>query len=177
MIEYEGSHVFHQTWQQIAAAIWQKYPNKYSKHILSEDIISRDIDHSTGQLVTKRLFVKTSPIPSWLNILVRTNRAFILEESFVDPIRQTFKTITRNVGVTQLLSVKEVCVYRPYTEAPSLINIDCEQQRERTIGTKLERKTIFVTSLTGLKRRALFKFVLERYKQNIRRSDLGLTCS
>jgi len=158
MKTYEGSHTFPHTWQQIATAFWKRYPNKYSRHVLSEDIIDRKIDN-TGQLVTKRLFVKTNSCPKWIERLMRSKNVHILEESVVDPLRQTLTTITRNLGMTNLMSVRETCIYKPHPE--------------NKFWTIVERKTSFESKLGGIKRLAVLTFGHERYKYNIRRTDSG----
>lgn len=155
---YEGTYTFNSNWHQLATAFWKRYPNKYSKHVLSEDVIDRKIN-SLGQLVTKRLFVKTNSCPKWIERLMKSKNVHILEESFVDPVRQTLTTITRNLGMTNLMSVKETCIYRPHPE--------------NKIWTIVERKAIFESKLTGLKRFTLLTFGFERYKYNIRRTDSG----
>ena len=159
MKKYEGTYTFNYTWQQIATAFWNRYPNKYSRHVLSEDIIDRKLDYNSGQLVTRRLFVKTNSCPRWIERLMKTKNVHILEESIVDPIKQTLTTSTKNLGMTNLMTVEEVCVYKPHPE--------------NSVWTLVERKTNFDSKLTGLKRLAILKLSFERYKYNIRRTDSG----
>lgn len=159
MKKYEGTYTFNYTWQQIATAFWRRYPNKHSRHVLSEDIIDRKIDSQSGQLVTRRLFVKTNSCPKWIERLMKTKNVHILEESIIDPIQQTLTTSTKNLGMTNLMSVEEVCVYKPHPQ--------------NNIWTIVERKTNFDSKLTGLKRLAILKLSFERYKYNIRRTDSG----
>ena len=158
MKNYEGTNTFHYTWQQLAIAFWKRYPNKYSRHVLSEDVIDRRINQA-GQLVTKRLFVKTNSCPKWIERLMKTSKVHILEESFVDPFRQTLTTITRNLGMTNLMTVEEVCIYKPHPE--------------NNHWTIVERKANFDSKLSGLSRFAILKLSFERYKYNIKRTDSG----
>lgn len=158
MKKYEGTNTFQYSWNQIATAFWNRYPNKYSRHVLSEDILDRRIDQG-GQLITKRLFVKTNSCPKWIERLMKSKKVHILEESFVDPLKQTLTTITRNLGMTNLMSVEEICVYRPHPE--------------NKIWTIVERKASFDSKLSGLKRLAVLTFGHERYKYNIRKTDSG----
>lgn len=157
MRKYEGTNTFTYTWQQIAIAFWKRYPNKHSRHVLSEDVIDRRLDH--GQLITRRLLVKTSSCPRWIERLMKSKIVHILEESIVDPNKQTLTTSTRNVGMTNLMSVEEVCVYKPHPE--------------NNLWTIVERRTNFDSKLTGLSRLAILKLSFERYKYNIRRTDSG----
>jgi hypothetical protein len=158
MKKYEGSHTFHYNWQQIAIAFWNRYPNKHSRHVLSEDIIDRKVDQD-GQLITKRLFVKTNSCPKWIERLMKTRNVHVLEESLVDPIRQTLTTITKNLGMTNLMTVEEVCVYKPHPD--------------NNLWTIVERRTNFDSKLSGFKRLAILKLSFERYKYNIKKTDSG----
>jgi len=158
MKKYEGSTLINHDWQQIAIAFWNRYPNKYSKHVLSEDILDRRID-SHGQLITKRLFVKTNSCPRWIERLMQTKNVHIIEESVFDPLRRTLTTITRNLGATNLLTIEEVCVYKPH------------KSEENT--TVLERTAVFDSKLSGFKKLAVLRLSFERYKHNIKRTDLG----
>lgn len=158
MKNFEGLGTFHFDWRQIATSYWKRYPNKYSKHVISEDVIDRKVD-PTGRLITKRLFVKTNSTPKWIERLMGTKNVHILEESIVDPIKQTLTTITRNLGMTNLMKVEEVCVYKPHNENPTW--------------TVVERKANFDSKLSGLKRMAILKLGFERYKFNIRKTDSG----
>jgi hypothetical protein len=158
MRKYEGTNTFQYSWQDIAVAFWNRYPNKHSKHVLSEDIIDRRVDQS-GQLITRRLFVKTNSCPKWIERLMRTKNVHILEESYVDPFRRTLTTTTRNLGMTNLMTIEENCVYK--------------QHPENNLWTVVERKTTFASKLSGLKQLAIMKLSLERYKYNIRKTDSG----
>lgn len=158
MKTFEGNHTFQNSWNQIAVAFWKRYPNKHSRHVLSEDVLDRKVD-SSGQLITKRLFVKTNSTPKWIERLMKTKNVHILEESIVDPIRQTLTTITRNLGMTNLMTVQETCVYKPHPE--------------NKLWTIVERKASFDSKLAGLKRFAILRLSYERYKFNIKKTDAG----
>lgn len=158
-MKYEGSTTIRHNWQQIALAFWSRYPNKYSKHVLSEDILERRIDTNSGHLITKRLFVKTNSCPRWIERLMQTKNVHIIEESIFDPIRQTLTTITRNLGMTNLLTIEEVCVYKPHATD--------------TASTVLERTAVFDSNLSGFRKFAVLRLSFERYKHNIKRTDLG----
>ena len=43
MVKYFlGQSVQRSSWDQVLAAFWQRYPNPYSKHVLTEDIVHRE---------------------------------------------------------------------------------------------------------------------------------------
>ena len=57
-------HKYEFSWEMVSQALWLKYPNPLSTHVLASDILSRTID-SDGVLHTVRLILKTSSVPSW----------------------------------------------------------------------------------------------------------------
>lgn len=103
------SHEYAYPWQQVVTAFWHRYPNPYATHVLSEDTVVRRIED--GNLISKRLTTKKGYVPSWGQRFLPGGKAYIVEESVVDPKNKTFTTYTRNVDMTRL--VEEKCVYRP----------------------------------------------------------------
>lgn len=77
----------------------------FSKHVLSEDVLHREVIEQ--KLHSIRLFTKTNKLPKWGERFINTNVVKIVEESILDPSKQTFVTYTRNVGFTSVL----VCTY------------------------------------------------------------------
>ena len=68
-----------------------------STHVLTEDTIKRDI--VDGKLCTTRFLTKTGGgLPRWAERFVPHKLVTIVEESVVDPQRQTLTTYTRNIG-------------------------------------------------------------------------------
>jgi hypothetical protein len=62
-----------------------KYPNPFCSHVLSSDMVDRYIDESTGQLVTVRLFEKSSRlVPPWIAAVSHTIFLFINLYACVD---------------------------------------------------------------------------------------------
>ncbi|XP_038661830.1 PRELI domain-containing protein 1, mitochondrial-like isoform X5 [Scyliorhinus canicula] len=93
------------TWDQVASAFWQRYPNPFSKHVLTEDVIYREVT-SDNKLVSRRLFTKTNRLPRWGGMVFPANLAqsvFVIEDSVVDLQNQTFTTLTWNVNHTRLM--------------------------------------------------------------------------
>ena len=44
MVKYFlGQSVLRSSWDQVFTAFWQRYPNPYSEHVLSEDIVHREV--------------------------------------------------------------------------------------------------------------------------------------
>uniref|UniRef100_A0A8C5LGY4 PRELI/MSF1 domain-containing protein n=1 Tax=Jaculus jaculus TaxID=51337 RepID=A0A8C5LGY4_JACJA len=84
------------SWDQVFAAFWQRYPNPYSKHVLTEDI----------KLLSQRLLTKTNRMPRWAERLFPANvshSVYILEDSIVDPQNQTMTTFTWSINHARLM--------------------------------------------------------------------------
>eukprot|EP00158_Paraphelidium_tribonemae_P001987 Partr_v1_DN25015_c1_g1_i4_m51095 putative PRELI domain containing 1 len=98
-------------WSDVTLAHWLKYPNPFASHVISSDVIDRRLDPSTNTLKTTRLFVKTGSIPKWGQGILRNSRAFVMEESEVDPVNRTMVTRTQNLSHKGLMSVVETQCY------------------------------------------------------------------
>lgn len=154
---YTGIQVLKFTWDQVASSFWQRYPNPYSKHVLTEDVISREIIDQ--KLHTKRLLTKTNPVPKWGERFIRgPPQICIVEESIVDPIAKTVTTYTRNIGLQRLMMLEEKCVY--------ITN------PENNRWTVCERWAYINSTIFGFSR-AIQAFALERYKKNVIKAHTG----
>ncbi|XP_027574489.1 PRELI domain-containing protein 1, mitochondrial [Pipra filicauda] len=147
-------------WDQVFAAFWQRYPNPYSKHVLTEDIVHREVtpDH---KLLSRRLLTKTNRMPRWAERFFPANVAhsvYILEDSIVDPKNQTMTTFTWNINHARLMVVEERCVYR--------VN------PENSNWTEVKREAWVSSSLFGVSR-AIQEFGLARFKSNVTKSTKG----
>ena len=103
----------------VTLAYFLRYPNPYSTHVVSEDVISRHFDPDTQRLYTTRLHLKQSKVPSWILSLLPTNilgsnrgpngeaQNFILERSVVDIQEGWMETETQNLQYTGVLKVIE----------------------------------------------------------------------
>ncbi|KAB7502803.1 UNVERIFIED_CONTAM: hypothetical protein RMT77_007091 [Armadillidium vulgare] len=154
---YEGTSVFQYSWNQVAQAIWKKYPNPESSHVLTEDTVSRKV--VDNKLYTKRLLTKTNHLPKWGEKFVTNVRNVkIIEESIVDPVNKEVCTYTRNVGLTRVMSVVEKVTYKP-----------CPTNPEWTVA---ETKAWFESRIFGVSY-AIQTFGLERYRMNVKKTHKG----
>ncbi|XP_062358126.1 PRELI domain-containing protein 1, mitochondrial isoform X2 [Cinclus cinclus] len=147
-------------WDQVFAAFWQRYPNPYSKHVLTEDIVHREVtpDH---KLLSRRLLTKTNRMPRWAERFFPANVAhsvYILEDSIVDPKNRTMTTFTWNINHARLMVVEERCEYR--------VN------PENSNWTEVKREAWVSSSLFGVSR-AIQEFGLARFKSNVTKSTKG----
>ncbi|XP_064602735.1 PRELI domain-containing protein 1, mitochondrial-like [Liolophura sinensis] len=155
---FDSSSVIKYTWDQVSCALWQKYPNPHSKHVLTEDVLSREVRE--GKLYTKRLLTKTNRMPRWGERIVPGPRnVCIVEETVVDPDNKTFITYTRNIAMRRFLALEEKCVYSMAGESKKW--------------TECDRKAWLCSSLFGFSR-PITAFGCERYKNNLKRATKGL---
>jgi hypothetical protein len=49
-------YIFDYTFHQVGSVFYNRYPNSYAKHIISEDVISQEVDED--RIYTKKLIVK-----------------------------------------------------------------------------------------------------------------------
>uniref|UniRef100_A0A2I3GU84 PRELI/MSF1 domain-containing protein n=1 Tax=Nomascus leucogenys TaxID=61853 RepID=A0A2I3GU84_NOMLE len=101
MVKYFlGQSMLRSSWDQVFAAFWQRYPNPYSKHVLTEDIVHGEVTPDQ-KLLSRRLLTKTNRMPRWAEQLFPANvdhSVYILEDSIVDPQNQTMTTFTWNIN-------------------------------------------------------------------------------
>lgn len=104
----------------VALAYFLRYPNPYSKHVLSTDTISQHIDPVTRRLHTVRLHLKKSKVPAAaLKFLPKamsgpdgSSQTYILEKSVIDVKEGWMETESRNMEWTGVLSVIEQQKYQ-----------------------------------------------------------------
>jgi len=96
--------VFNFTWKEVVCGFWLKYPNKFSKHVLSEDVLERKV-LTNGNLRTVRLLAKTNSIPSWGKYIWknRKNVVYIVEESIVDPCSEKMQVYSYNISYKNIM--------------------------------------------------------------------------
>ncbi|EXJ88819.1 hypothetical protein A1O3_01883 [Capronia epimyces CBS 606.96] len=126
---YESSFSYDYTFPAVTLAYFLRYPNPYSRHVLSTDVIDRYVDPETQRLHTVRLHLKKSKVPAGiLKFLPRgltgpggSSQSYILEKSTIDLKEGWMETESKNMEWTGILSVIERQSYRrqPLSEIPS----------------------------------------------------------
>ncbi|CAB3405524.1 unnamed protein product [Caenorhabditis bovis] len=132
---------FPYTFDEVVSAFWDRYPNNYAKHIISEDVLERKITEDA--IVTKKLIVKQGSsilkrVPRWISRMTDIRVVPVIEESYYDRKSKKLWTYTRNVAHIPLFQLHERCVYKPTEnhdaiQTPFLtdvlrsvtVNIDC----------------------------------------------------
>ncbi|XP_037119338.1 PRELI domain-containing protein 1, mitochondrial-like isoform X1 [Syngnathus acus] len=149
------------TWDHVVSAFWQRYPNPFSTHVLTEDVVHREVttDH---RLLSRRLLTKTNRLPRWAERFFPTGMSrsvYIVEDSIVDPVSRSLTTYTWNLNHTTLMSVEERCVFRDSEELPGV--------------TQLKREAWISSSIYGFSR-PIQEFGLARFKSNQAKAMKGL---
>jgi hypothetical protein len=98
----ENSTLFNYNWEQVTQGFWQRYPNPFATHVLTEDTIQREV-RNDGKLYSKRILSKTNRVPKWGERFFAAKSVFIIEESIVDPKNKTLTTLTRNIGFNKIM--------------------------------------------------------------------------
>lgn len=73
----------------------------FSTHVLTEDTIRREV--RDGKLYSRRLLSKTNPVPKWGARFYNNLPVKIVEDSVLDPVKKTFTTFTRNLGMKKIM--------------------------------------------------------------------------
>jgi len=119
---YESAFTYDYSFPAVTLAYFLRYPNPYSTHVLSTDVISRSIDPATGQLHTLRIHRKSSRLPPAVfkllpksvlgNVSGGRSESYILESSTIDVKEGWMKTESKNLDWTGILSVVEKQEYQ-----------------------------------------------------------------
>lgn len=146
-------------WDQVGNAIFKRYPNPWSKHVLSEDVVSRHVEGPI--LKTIRIITKTNkmPLPKLASKFASTNSGCVVEESHINAKEKTIVTYTRNIAFKSVLSAEERCEYQVSPDSKSW--------------TMLTRQIWLTSNVAGFSR-AIETIGVERYKKNIKKSVKGL---
>jgi 4-amino-4-deoxychorismate lyase len=116
---FENVFTYDYSFPAVSLAYFLRYPNPYSRHVLTSDVIDRYVDPETKRLHTTRLHLKKSKIPSGLLKLLpkgiggsdNSGQSYILETTVVDVHEGWMSTESRNMEWTGILSVVERQLY------------------------------------------------------------------
>ncbi|XP_067352929.1 PRELI domain-containing protein 1, mitochondrial-like isoform X2 [Channa argus] len=162
MVKYFCSNAdIKSTWDHVVSAFWQRYPNPFSTHVLTEDVVYREVtgDH---RLLSRRLLMKTNRLPRWAERFFpagMSRSVYIIEDSIVDPVNRSLTTYTWNLNHKTLMSVEERCTFRDSVEQPST--------------THLKREAWISSNVFGFSR-PIQEFGLARFKKNQAKTMKGL---
>lgn len=108
---FENFYCLQHPWPTVTLANWNKYPNPLSSHVVSCDVLSRQVSQD-GILTTERLLCCKQPVPSLLKRLGLgfSDLAYFHEVSTLNLKTQEFTAQTVNLSMRSLLDVSETCV-------------------------------------------------------------------
>ncbi|KAJ5334710.1 uncharacterized protein MYU51_012257 [Penicillium brevicompactum] len=112
---FENKFTYDYSFPAVSLAYFLRYPNPYSRHVLTTDVIDRYVDPKTERLHTLRLHLKKSKVPSGILKLLpkgmggsdSSGQSYILEKTIVDAKEGWMETESRNMEWTGILSVVE----------------------------------------------------------------------
>lgn len=156
---YGTTHRHPFKWDDVASAIFMRYPNPFATHVLSEDTLHRELV-SRDILYSRRFLTKTNRLPKWGERFFSNLKKFVplVEESHIDRGSKIITTYTRNVGLSRFMVAIEKVKYVPDPNNPN-----------ETIAFK---EAWVESGLYGL-RSAVKSFGIERFKQNCTKATEG----
>uniref|UniRef100_A0A7E4W0M2 PRELI/MSF1 domain-containing protein n=1 Tax=Panagrellus redivivus TaxID=6233 RepID=A0A7E4W0M2_PANRE len=115
-------HIFDYTFNEVSAVFYDRYPNSFAKHVVSEDVLERKVTEDsiyTRKLVVKKGASFLKSVPSWMSRLTSIRTVPTLEESIYDRKTETLVTYTRNVSFVDLFAMDEKSVYKRVESTPT----------------------------------------------------------
>lgn len=159
---YESTYSYDYSFPAVTLAYFLRYPNPYATHVLSSDVISREVDPDTGRLRTLRIHRKSSRLPPAVlkllpqsvlgNVSGGKSESYILETSTIDIKEGWMRTESKNLDWTGILSVVEKQEYQ--RKLPALEDGQKEDYRSGSGTTGVVTTVMFRSRLGEKLRRA-----------------------
>ncbi|KAH8433057.1 MSF1 domain protein [Aspergillus melleus] len=148
---FENVFTYDYSFPAVSLAYFLRYPNPYSRHVLTTDVIDRWVDPKTDRLHTTRLHLKKSKVPSGILKLLpkgmggsdHSGQSYILENTVVDAKEGWMETESRNMEWTGILSVVEKQVYQRQSIEGALENL-----QGLSLDDKISEQTTVKTTVT-----------------------------
>ncbi|KAF2635901.1 MSF1-domain-containing protein [Massarina eburnea CBS 473.64] len=179
---FQQSTEFDYSWEEVSTSNWRKYGpwNEKTPHVIAVDTIARTVDPQTGivspnttsalssvltasQLRTERLITCRQSTPKWINSLLGGQEtSHVYETSYVDPSAKRVTLCSMNMTWSDLLNVRETCIYEPSASSPTQ-KTNFMQRAE-------------ITALCGgwqKIRNSIEQFTVERFQQNAAKGREG----
>ncbi|KAI9925544.1 hypothetical protein ASPWEDRAFT_135351 [Aspergillus wentii DTO 134E9] len=153
---FENVFTYDYSFPAVSLAYFLRYPNPYSRHVLTSDVIDRYVDQKTQRLHTTRLHLKKSKVPSGILKLLpkgmggsdNSGQSYILETTVVDAKEGWMETESRNMEWTGILSVVEKQVYQRQPvdgelQALQGLSLDDKRNEQTTVKTTVTFRSKF----------------------------------
>lgn len=159
---------FNYPFHSVVLAIFSKYPNPFASHVISSDVIEREVD---GDLLkTTRIFTKTGKLPSWVT-WISLSKAYILEVSSVNLKTLEMEIITRNLSHSKMMLVRE----RQFIKGKTLTTEDSTSTDNlNTTFVKINVSIVSNTSFAPIRSR-IEGWGLDRFRKNTVKVSVDLT--
>ncbi|KAI5969717.1 hypothetical protein CANMA_001240 [Candida margitis] len=168
VLYFENKHRYDFDFETASLAFINRYPNPYSKHVLSVDTLESYIDKQ-GQLCTTRVIVKTGKLPKFIKpfLGVANLNSWIIEKSIINPRTNTLISYTSNIDHRKFIRVEEYLKYHSEKESMQAGSHD------GLGGTIVDSKVKFSSNLFGLKSK-VEEWSHRRFTKNIQNTRQGL---
>ncbi|KAL4800228.1 PRELI-like family-domain-containing protein [Aspergillus venezuelensis] len=153
---FENLYTYDYSFPAVSLAYFLRYPNPYSRHVLTTDVIDRYVDPNTQRLHTTRIHLKKSKVPSGILKLLpkgmggsdSSGQSYILETTVVDAKEGWMESESRNMEWTGILSVVEKQTYRrlPLDGATGKLDglsLDNKRREQTTVNTTVTFRSRF----------------------------------
>ncbi|EHA21249.1 hypothetical protein ASPNIDRAFT_213533, partial [Aspergillus niger ATCC 1015] len=153
---FENVFTYDYSFPAVSLAYFLRYPNPYSRHVLTTDVIDRYVDPTTQRLHTTRLLLKKSKVPSGILKLLpkgiggsdNSGQSYILETTVVDAKEGWMQTESRNMEWTGILSVVERQFYQRQPHEGPLgtlegLSLDDKKSEQTTVRTTVTFRSKF----------------------------------
>lgn len=168
---WNSEHTFNHSWDTVVTAAWRKYPNPHNPSVLGLDVLDRRVD-SGGRLQSHRLLSTAWGIPSWARKMIgMQDMCYASERSTVDPKNKTFTLRTRNITLSNIVTVDEQLTYCQHPTDPNKTLL--KQEATVTVSglplcSKLEQMMTDAMSNNASKGRQAMEFVIEKLTKEAR---------
>jgi len=158
---FSQTFLYDDPWPLVTLAFFLRYPNPMAGHVLSCDVISRNITPS-GTLHTTRLILKAGSLPKWFpRGMVSRGESWVIEESEIDPFGRVVTCRTKNLDHVKVMQVVESVSLR-----------EAAADSSKTLQTTEAR---FVSRFGWGLTKKIEKYGLTKFKTNIERSREGIS--
>ncbi|KNE59914.1 hypothetical protein AMAG_05363 [Allomyces macrogynus ATCC 38327] len=117
---HSSEHEYNHPWSHVTAAVWQKYPNDQAPHVLTVDVLNREVDQEKRVLRTERLLTMRQKVPSLFSKLFSSGEpiSYVYEVSEVNLDTNTFTAVSTNLTYRDIMVMDESMTYKPDPKAP-----------------------------------------------------------
>lgn len=98
---------------QVCQAHTLRYPNPFSPHVISSDILERRWDHDQKTFHTTRLLLKRGTLPGWApRGIIEKSETWVLEQSDLHLDLGEYHVSSRNLDHRKVMEVVEQIQFR-----------------------------------------------------------------